>query len=269
MTSPWSDLDRPPLSPESVVRALSHTRWNDVRVLSETASTNAVVADAARAGAPAGLVVVAERQTAGRGRQGRGWEAPARSGLTFSVLLRPIPPRPAWSLLPLLVGTAVAEAVVAVAGLEARLKWPNDVLAPGGRKLAGVLTELVDEAVVAGVGLNVTTREDELPVATATSLAIEGAPTDRLVLLAEVLRALDRRYTAWEAGGGAPRTVLPAYREICESIGQRVRVELPGSAQVEGVVVRVDDDGRLVVREDGVERAWSAGDVVHLRGVGG
>lgn len=270
MTSRWADLERPPLAAADVARAVARTRWADVRVLAETGSTNAVVAEAARGGAPEGLVVVAEAQTAGRGRLGRAWVAPPRSGLTFSVLVRPGVPPATWSLLPLLAGTAVVEAVVAVAGLAARLKWPNDVLAPGGQKLGGILTERVDDAVVVGVGLNVTTHRDELPVPTATSLLAEGAgSTDRLPLLAEILHALDRRYAAWLADGGAPRDVLPAYREICGTIGRQVRVELPGGEVVVGAAVGVDDDGRLVVRDPAGERAFAAGDVVHLRATGG
>lgn len=270
MGSPWTDLDRPPLSAAGLARALDNTRWTDVRLLAEAPSTNAVAVEAAKAGAPAGVLVVAERQTAGRGRLGRTWTAPARAALTFSVLLRPTTPAATWGVLPLLAGVAVVEALRAVCRVDVRLKWPNDVLAPNGGKLAGILAERVDDAVVVGVGLNVSTRRDELPVPAATSLALEGAAsTDRLPILAEVLRALDRRCSAWEAAGGAPRTVLPAYREICETIGREVRVELPGGDVVTGVAVAVDDDGRLIVREAEAERAWSAGEVVHLRPAGG
>lgn len=268
MSSRWGDLDRPPLDGRRLARELAGTMWQDVRVVDESESTNADVAAAAGAGAAEGLVVVAEQQTAGRGRLGRSWTSPPRAGLTFSVLLRPAVPGPRKGLLPLLAGLAAAEAVTAVGALDVRLKWPNDLLdAADGRKLAGILAEAVDGAVVVGIGLNVTTRADELPDERAGSLLVAGAQvTDRASLLKELLRAFDRRYAAWLQADGSPHAVLPAYREICATIGQRVRLALPAGQLVVGTATSVDDDGRLRVREDdGTDRAWSSGDVVHLR----
>ena len=243
----YDDLDRPPLRAGALTRALAGDGWR-VQVLAETDSTNAVVADRARAGEPAGLVVVAESQTAGRGRLDRSWVSPPRAGLTFSVLLRPAPAVLAWQSL--LGGVAVARAVREVAQVDAVLKWPNDVLVEG-KKVCGLLAEApVSGAVVLGIGLNVTTREDELPHGGATSLQLVGAVTvDREPLLKAVLRHL-----ALPAGPGD-------YRALCATIGRRVRLELPGGAAVEGVADAVDTGGRLVV--DGV--AYAAGDVVHLR----
>src|SRR3954453_10053754 len=177
VTSPWRDLDRPPLR-EATLRAalvVPEALWTEVRVVEETASTNADVAAAARAGAPAGLVLTAERQSAGRGRAGRTWVAPARAGLAVSVLLRPAAPRESWGWLPLLAGLAVVGPLATMSGLDLGLKWPNDVLVAGERKLAGLLAEVVDDAVVVGIGLNVSLRADELPVPTATSLLLEGS----------------------------------------------------------------------------------------------
>jgi BirA family biotin operon repressor/biotin-[acetyl-CoA-carboxylase] ligase len=272
VSSRWSDLDRPPLDGRGLARDLAGTMWRDLRVVEESESTNADVAAAARAGAPEGLVVVAERQTAGRGRLGRTWTSPPRAGLTFSVLLRPQVPPPRRSLVPLLAGLAVAEAVTAIGRLDVRLKWPNDLLdAAGGRKLAGILAEAValpdGDAVVVGTGLNVTTRADELPDERAGSLLLAGAAvTDRTSLLKELLRAFDRRYIAWARAAGSAESVLPAYREVCETIGRRVRLELPAGAHVVGTATSVDDDGRLRLRtDDGAEQSWAAGDVVHLR----
>lgn len=243
----YGDLERPPLRADELARALGPEGWR-VELLASTGSTNAVVAQRARAGEGAGLVVVAEEQTAGRGRLDRSWVSPPRAGLTFSVLLRPAAGVDGW--VPLLAGLAVARAVSEQAGVEALLKWPNDVLV-GGRKLAGLLGEAAGGAVVLGVGLNVTTRRDELPHAQATSLLLEGArSTDRGTLLRAVLRAL-----AFDEGSRA------AYRGRCSTLGRRVRVELPGGASVEGVAGSVDEQGRLVV--DGVP--YAAGDVVHLR----
>lgn len=243
--------------------------WH-VEVLAESPSTNAVVATRARAGEPEGLVLVAEHQTAGRGRLDRVWVTPPRSALTLSVLLTPAAVPPArWPWLPLLTGVAVATAVRRVAGVHARLKWPNDVLVEE-RKLAGILVELVEgpsgPAAVVGVGLNVSTRADELPVPTATSLAAVGVDVDRSVLLAEVLRELGSTYDAWRAvSGDASKGLSATYTELSATVGETVRVELPGGEQVTGKVRRIDAGGRLVVGSGPGTRTLGAGDVVHLR----
>ncbi|MGZ4488005.1 MAG: biotin--[acetyl-CoA-carboxylase] ligase [Nocardioides sp.] len=247
----YGDLDRPPLRASALSRALEPDGFR-VQVLATAGSTNALVAERARAGEPHGLVVVAEEQTAGRGRLDRSWQSPPRAGLTFSVLLRPAlePHRLGW--VPLWGGLAVARAVREQTGVEAVVKWPNDVQVDG-RKLAGLLAESVAGAVVLGIGLNVTTRREELPVETATSLQLEGATTtDRDTVLRAVLRAL--------AGALGDRDVA-SYREVCSTLGRQVRVELPGGESVTGLAEAVDDDGRLVV--DGTP--YAAGDVVHLR----
>jgi BirA family biotin operon repressor/biotin-[acetyl-CoA-carboxylase] ligase len=251
----YDDLDRPPLSAAPLARALAPDGWR-VEVLAQAASTNLAVAERARAGEPAGLVMVAEEQTAGRGRLDRTWLSPARAGLTLSVLLRPSLPPGEWGWVPLLTGLAVARAVRERAELDATVKWPNDVLI-GDRKVCGILAEVpVTGAVVVGIGLNVTTRREELPVETATSLQLEGAATtDRDTLLRAVLRELTDVMVQ--------PTARDDYRATCSTIGQQVRVELPDGA-VTGVAERVDDDGRLVV--DGTP--YGAGDVVHLRTAG-
>jgi BirA family biotin operon repressor/biotin-[acetyl-CoA-carboxylase] ligase len=170
------------------------------------------------------------RGAAGRDRT---WSAPARSGLTFSVLLRPSVPVAELGWLPLLAGLAVAEAVARLAELDVRLKWPNDLLV-GDRKLAGVLAERVGGAVVVGIGLNVTTTAAELPVATATSLVIEGAAcTDREPLLRAILRRLAERYAEWDGPGGDPG-LADGYRGRCATLGREVRAELPGGGTVVG-----------------------------------
>ncbi len=247
---------------------LTPTLWRDIRIVEETGSTNADVHAAATAGAPEGLVLIAERQTGGRGRLGRSWEAPARSGLTFSVLLRPaaVPPvNRGW--IPLLAGIAVADVLRQVAEVDAQLKWPNDVLV-GDLKVAGILAEVIDDAVVVGIGLNVSLRPEELPVPAATSLAIEGAATtDRDPILRAVLRELARRYVAWRDGGGGPGAggVRAAYAERCLTLGEKVRVALPSGDELEGEAIAVDVLGQLVVRTESGDRKLSAGDVVHVR----
>jgi BirA family transcriptional regulator, biotin operon repressor / biotin---[acetyl-CoA-carboxylase] ligase len=257
----YSDLERPPLRADALKAALAPDGF-DLVVLEEAQSTNAELAERARAGAPEGTVVVAESQTAGRGRQGRSWESPPRAGLTFSVLLRPAQVS-GW--LPLLAGLSVAVAVQEQTGVETGLKWPNDVLVgsrESARKVAGLLAEVPGGGgggVVIGIGLNVTTRAAELPDDRATSLALAGAlTTDRETLLKAILRALARAYASWSAD---PEALIPAYRSVCVSLGRQVRVELPDGQSYEGLATDIDHDGRLVVGD----RAFAAGDVIHLR----
>jgi BirA family transcriptional regulator, biotin operon repressor / biotin---[acetyl-CoA-carboxylase] ligase len=268
VTSAWNDLSRPPLSAARLARAFSgEGLWRDVRIIAATASTNADVAELARVGAAEGLVVVAEQQTAGRGRLDREWQSPPRAGVLLSALLRPPVDVAAWPMIPLLAGLAVVEALLAVGQVEAGLKWPNDVLVDE-LKLGGILVERVDDAVVVGIGVNVSTRAGELPVATATSLALVGGATDREILVKEILRSLDRRYTAWRDTAGSSATVIPAYRERCETIGHHVDVQLPGGDVVRGLASGIDDDGRLLVDDDaGDHHAFLVGDVTHVRKV--
>ncbi|GAC1330793.1 MAG: biotin--[acetyl-CoA-carboxylase] ligase [Mycobacteriales bacterium] len=256
----YADLDRPPLRAAALQGALVRdgSLWRELRVLAETESTNADVATAARAGADEGLVVVAERQSGGRGRLNRSWSSPPGAGLTLSVLLRPRTPAAGWGWLPLLTGVAVVAALREHAAVPAGLKWPNDVLVDG-RKCAGILAEVVGDAVVLGVGLNVTTTVAELPDARATSLALCGATTlDRDTLLRALLRSLATAYAGWLAD---PAALGPAYRSVCVTLGREVRLELPDGSTVEGTAADVDTEGRLVV----AGTAYAAGDVVHLR----
>src|SRR6516164_8434486 len=151
--------------------------WREVRAVAETGSSNADLLAAAGAGAAEGTVLVAEAQTAGRGRLGRRWASPPRAGLTFSVLLRPLGvPAALLGWLPLLTGVAAASAVVGAAAADVALKWPNDVLA-GGVKLGGILAERAGSAIVVGVGINVWQGRADLPDGpAATSVALAGAP---------------------------------------------------------------------------------------------
>lgn len=237
-----------------------------VEILPATPSTNAVVAERARAGAPGGLVVTTEHQTAGRGRLDRAWAMPARAALAVSVLLRPVGVAPArWPWLPLMTGVAVARALREL-GYAAGLKWPNDVLIDG-RKVCGILVERVETptgpAAVLGIGLNTSLSADELPVPTATSLALEGgAPVDRTAVLTAVLGQLTTAYDAWQA---APARLEADYRQLSVTVGKRVRAELPDGSVLAGLATAIDSDGRLVIAHDGGETAVGAGDVVHAR----
>ncbi|MFE2595052.1 biotin--[acetyl-CoA-carboxylase] ligase [Streptomyces sp. NPDC059396] len=276
--SRWSDLDRPPLDATALRRALVRqgTLWTSVDVVTETGSTNSDLALRAGAGrAEEGAVLVAEEQTAGRGRLDRRWTAPARSGLFFSVLLKPGPDVPVgrYGWLPLLTGVAVATGLARAAGVDTALKWPNDLLvtvAGEERKAGGILAERVGEdAIVVGIGLNVSLREAELPVPTAGSLALAGAASlDRDILLRAVLRSLEHWYGEWRAAGGDPALsrIQEAYAAGCATLGRTVRAQLPGDGELAGEAVAVDGDGRLVVRTaDGERHPVGAGDIVHLR----
>ncbi len=279
MAAAWTDLSRPPLDAVAARAALVRpgTRWTDLSVVAETASTNADVVTEARSGTAAGLVVVAEHQSGGRGRLDRGWHAPPRSGLTVSALVRPEVPSARWPWLPLLAGVAVAEACRRTAEVDAVLKWPNDVLVDE-RKLAGVLVERVEgpagPVAVVGIGLNVSLHAAELPVPRATSLAIAGASTlDRSVLLRALLRTFGSLLDAWEAVQGDPAVGRPglhaSYTARCATLGRRVEVDLPDGRRLRGEAVEVDGGGRLVVVDAaGGSVALGAGDVVHVRGPG-
>jgi BirA family transcriptional regulator, biotin operon repressor / biotin---[acetyl-CoA-carboxylase] ligase len=151
-----------------------------------------------------GTVAVAEEQTEGRGRLGRSWQAPARSSVLMSVLLRPEVSSERLPELSLVAGGAVAQAIAEVTALEPAIKFPNDVLL-GGRKVAGILAEASEGRVVLGVGVNANQTEDDLPEQTQhppTSLRIElGAPVDRAALLAAILQQLELAYDVWNATG--------------------------------------------------------------------
>jgi BirA family biotin operon repressor/biotin-[acetyl-CoA-carboxylase] ligase len=256
---------RAPLD-ELRLRALLGPRWPRVDVVASTASTNADLL-AAR-GAPDRTLLVAEQQHAGRGRLDRSWVSPPGAGLTFSALFRPRVPIARWGWLPLLAGVALVDAVGATTGVTVALKWPNDLLAADGRKLAGILVQSVEDAAVIGIGLNVSTTNDELPVGTATSLVLQGAgEVDRTELLAAIAQALETRITQWEiaAGDAVVSGVASAYRDRCATLGAAVRVHLAAGGELTGIAADIDDAGRLVVRTPAGDERVGAGDVVHLR----
>ncbi|MDA0567601.1 biotin--[acetyl-CoA-carboxylase] ligase [Streptomonospora sp. S1-112] len=274
---------RPPLRAAELERALVRPGglWRTLTVVPAMASTNTALLERARAGEPEGAVLVTEHQTAGRGRLDRGFTTPPRAALTLSVLVRPAVPAARVGWLSLMMGAAAVAAVERAAGVTAALKWPNDLLSGDGEhKLAGILAEAAfpppegggaaaGPGVVIGIGLNVSQERAELPVETATSLALCGAPgADRDALLRALLEEFARRYTDWTAAGGDAEAAGLAreYRRHCRTIGRDVRVHLPGDRRVEGRAAGVDAEGRLVVRtEAGEERPLSAGDVVHVR----
>ena len=256
--------------------------------LSSIASTNAELVRRAEAeDLPAYTTVVTDDQTAGRGRRGRSWVAPAGTSLAISVLLRPVgsggsaldPSRFAW--LSLAAGIAMTDAVSAVLPDDAAeinavgFKWPNDVQI-AGRKVCGVLGELLPPTgrsgggVVMGAGINVTMSTDQLPVPTATSLAIEGGVGDDLadrVLAAYLGRLIELVDGYGEHDGDADASGLRAAAvERCTTLGRDVRAQLPGGEELLGAAVGIDELGRLQIRTgSGRVEAVAAGDVVHLR----
>ena len=277
MTSRTRQPPGTPLSAASVRAAvLAGSRlYTNVDVAAKTGSTNADLLAAARAGAPAGTVLVAEAQTAGRGRLDRSWQSQPGAALTFSVLLRPARvPTASRGWLPLLTGVAVASALHTSTGVDVGLKWPNDVLGAPERagKLAGILAEQASEVIVVGIGLNVSARQDELPSSQATSLWLEGAAhIGRESILVAILQELEQWYLRWaespKPGDAEASGLRAAYLRACSTVGRDVQVELPGGRTLSGRACDVDGVGRLVVETADGMQAVSAGDVVHVRPV--
>lgn len=261
-------------------------RFADVRWVAETGSTNADAMALAREGEPEGLVLVADHQTAGRGRAGRTWTAPAGASLLVSVLLRP--PVHAMDLTTMAMAVAAGEAVEAVAGFAPRLKWPNDLVWPGDgtsrdRKLAGILAEadwptpstavagarerVPDEPVVVVVGLGINVMWPEVPPVDLAEIAvacnhIRPTVVDREELLIALLRRFDVHYTSLLDGDR--HSLLTAWRARSATLGRRVRVDLGGD-EIEGVAIDITPTGHLVVETADGLRTVAVGDVVHLR----
>jgi BirA family transcriptional regulator, biotin operon repressor / biotin---[acetyl-CoA-carboxylase] ligase len=272
MTSRMGRPARMPLSEPALRDAvLTGSRlFTSLRVLPRTGSTNADLLAAARAGRPAGPVLIAEEQTSGRGRLDRSWQSQPGAALTFSVLLRPAGVPPAsrgW--LALLAGVGVASALRAQTGLDVGLKWPNDVLC-GGAKLAGILAEQAADAIVVGIGVNVSAEQHELPSERATSLVLQGAADpDRQAILVAILREIERWYLRFaeapQPGDAAGSGLRAEYLRCCLTVGREVRVQLPGGGVLSGRAGDVDGMGRLLVRAAEGVQAVSAGDVIHVR----
>ncbi|HEX6971974.1 MAG TPA: biotin--[acetyl-CoA-carboxylase] ligase [Limnochordia bacterium] len=232
----------------------------------EVGSTNDLAWERLEGGAPFGTVVGAERQTRGRGRRGRRWVSPRGRGLWFSILTAPPGDPTDAPLLTLWAAVAVAEGITRTTGLDAKIKWPNDILV-SGRKVCGILAETRAElgrvtAAVVGIGVNVSLAEREFPRearATAASLcALAGRSIGRLELLVSVLQALDRWYARWESEGGA--AVLERARSACLTLGRPVRVHEP-AGDWDGEAVDLAPDGALLVRTPGGVRPVYASEV--------
>ncbi len=245
------------LHADDLLSRLGNTRviGRDIRVFVETTSTSDVIERLARDRVKEGVVVFAESQTSGRGRLGRKWLSPAKKGLWFSILLRPdLRPQQATQLT-VAAATALRRAIASLTSLEPEIKWPNDVLV-GGRKVAGILTELSAELdrvkhVILGIGVDVNLNPGEFPAdlrKTATSLKVElGKPVSRPELAVAILRALDADYAHVVSGEFA--TVADEWEEHCTTIGQSVTIRI-GPRQIRGRAEALGEDGALLLRTE-------------------
>ncbi len=235
-----------------------YVRWHD-----SLPSTNDLAMRLTEIPVPEGTVIGAEEQTAGRGRWGRPWVSP-RGGIWLSVILRPGLPADRVPVVGLAAAVAAAQAIRETTGLPARVKWPNDVLVHG-QKVVGILAEATPRAewVVVGVGVNANIAQEALPHTPgypATSLQVLlGRPVDRGSLIRALLRGLDRGYEL--LGSAGVRAVLARWREMADTLGRRVQVEMPDTL-VQGVAHDIDETGALLVRcDDGAVRKVIAGDL--------
>ena len=239
--------------------------WPVLSVVAVTGSTNTdLVADVHAGAAKEGSVRVAGAQTDGRGRLGRRWESPAGGSLSWSVVLKP--PASQIGFAPILVGMAVARAVIAETDLAAQLKWPNDVQVHG-RKLAGLLSERIGDTVVVGCGMNISVAAADLESPGATSLVDHGVTCGREQILVACLDQLGTLLSRWREGSYSPAGsgLLDEYRSLCCTIGQTVEVQLPGGRSITGMARDVDENARLEVVTDSGVQVVDAGDVTHVR----
>ena len=200
-----------------------------------------------------GDVIVAEYQSAGRGRLDRTFEAQPGSALLFSAYIEPRRHRDEWGFIPLLVGLSVAE----VLGIEFYTKWPNDILSDGG-KVGGILCEVHGDGIVIGIGLNVSMTEEELPVPTTSSILLTvGRAPDRNELLPAILKEIAFNLAEWESG----EDLIDDYLDSSATMGKRVSVQLPDGRKIEGVAAGISNNGELLLDSGEV---ISVGDIIHL-----
>lgn len=258
-------MSRTPLN----VASLSELPVRRLDIVETTGSTNADLLARHTAGEDIrGAVLLAEHQSAGRGRNGRSWSAPPRSQIALSIGVGTDGvPAGGWGWLPLLTGVALVDAVRDTTGIEAGVKWPNDVLVDTG-KLAGILAEVAapEPVIVVGLGLNVTLTAEEAPDPRATSLQMLGATMlDREVLVAAILRELTTRIERWQAAAGPDPALIEDYRKRSLTLGNRVRAVMPGGREIIGIAIDIDTLGRLSIDTRTEVATVSAGDITHLR----
>ena len=224
-----------------------------------TASTQSDLAELVNSSvAKSGEVIAAEFQSNGRGRLDRTFEAPPQSALLFSFYIAPKRARSEWSFISFLAALAMREVISKDIKDKVSLKWPNDILI-GDKKVAGLLAQQIGDGVIIGIGLNVAMGADELPVPTATSLALAGSNNlDRNLLLSGFLNRFADIFKEWDSG----RDFLEKYRQVSSTLGRQVRVEVLGRDSIEAEAVAISAQGALIL-SDGTE--VNVGDVVHLR----
>ncbi|MBW2568634.1 MAG: biotin--[acetyl-CoA-carboxylase] ligase [Deltaproteobacteria bacterium] len=227
----------------------------DIIYFRETDSTNTRAKDLASNGAPEGTVVVAEKQTKGRGRRGRDWFSPFGDGIYASLILRPAISPVKAPKITLMAAVAVAESLLSLTQLDVRIKWPNDILI-NGKKIAGILTEISTEMdrvnyIVVGLGLNVNTSfksSTEEVKKRATSILVEtGKPFSRIKLVQAYLQFYEKYYEMFNENGFEP--IMSRWKELANIVGQRIVVDIIGKKYI-GKVLDVDDDGILILKDN-------------------
>ena len=218
-----------------------------------------------------GQVIVAEYQSKGRGRLDRSFESEKYLALTFSVLLKPLRSQEEWSWLPLLIGSSVVEAInqILQAGSERSkvlTKWPNDIVTSDGLKMGGILVEQRDSYLIAGIGLNVHHRREQLPVPHAISLDLfSNRRNKRELILSEILKKIEERYLLWNSLGMSD-VEKNKFQESSLTLGRIVLAQLPGGKQISGVAIGIDPNGSLLIQTVEKIEKVSAGDVIHAFG---
>jgi BirA family biotin operon repressor/biotin-[acetyl-CoA-carboxylase] ligase len=240
---------------EAVISSRLSSKYWRVRVLAEVASTQEILKTELVSN---GDCVATEFQSAGRGRLDRKFESAPHVALLFSFYIEPRR-KSEWGQVPLIVGTSVARVINAmVQNTSYQTKWPNDVIAESG-KICGILCERFGNGIIVGIGINVSTTVDELPVDTASSIFIEsGVELDRNELLPRILCEFEDLYSKWNHG----ENLISSYRALSSTIGREVIVHLPDQRSISGVAIGIDIEGQLLLESGDV---ISAGDVIHLR----
>lgn len=246
---------RAPLDSSAITAALS--RYWRVSVVDLTASTQSdLVALVHQESAYAGDVIVAEYQSAGRGRLNRSFDAPKSTALLFSFYIKPQRTNDDWGWIPLIAGVSVAQTL---SHFDAQVKWPNDILIRD-KKVSGLIAEVVGDGIVVGIGINIAMTPSELPVSTATSLFIEGATNmTRNDLLPNLLNLFERNFRDWDRGSDE---IMDTYRQMSATIGREVQVHYPDGRVERDTAASISGNGELILANGAHVQA---GDVLHLR----
>ena len=262
-----------PITADEIRQGLSTKVFGKKNIifLKETDSTNTRAKELAAQGAPEGTLVIAEKQTSGRGRRGRNWFSPPGGGIYCSLILRPVLSPSETPRITLMTAVVLAETLISLMKLKLRIKWPNDILV-NGKKLAGILTEISTEMdavnyIVVGLGMNVNTQLEDLPreiKKTATSILIETKkPFPRVKLIQHYLKLYEKYYDMFKKNDFKP--IMKRWRELADIIGKQIRVDVIGKTHI-GKVVDVDNDGVLILKDDkGVLQRIFSGDVTLAR----